>query len=272
MIAVAGVLGTVLSGMYAFQRSLIYHPAGGPVPPADEVLPGGSDVTLTTADGLELSAWYVPATHRDENTAPTVLFAPGNGGNRAGRADLAADLSADGHNVLLLDYRGYADNPGDPSESGLAHDVRAARQYLVDERGVSPRRLLYFGESIGCGPISDLATEHPPAGMLLRSPFVDLPAVAGKHYPFLPVRALLKDRYPVADNLRGLSGVEVTVVYGTADSIVPAEQSREVAHAADASTVELAGLDHNDADLVAGPTVVRAVGDLARRAGIGDGA
>jgi alpha-beta hydrolase superfamily lysophospholipase len=56
---------------------------------------------------------------------------------------------------------------------------------------VPPQRLLYYGESLGAAVVTELATEHPPAGLLLRSPFVDLAAVGHVHYPFLPVRALL---------------------------------------------------------------------------------
>ena len=96
--------------------------------------------------------------------------------------------------MLLFDYRGYGGNPGSPSEEGLARDVRAARQFLTDE-GVPGERLLYYGESLGAAVVAELATEHSPAGLVLRSPFTDLASVGQIHYPFLPVRALLKDRF-----------------------------------------------------------------------------
>ena len=91
----------------------------------------------------------------------------------------------EGFGVLLFDYRGYGGNPGSPTESGLALDVRAAFRFLVEEAGVPPQRLLYYGESLGAAVVTELATEHPPAGLLLRSPFVDLAAVGQVHYPFL---------------------------------------------------------------------------------------
>ena len=116
-----------------------------------------------------------------------MLVAHGNAGDRAMRAPLAAALAARGMSVLLFDYRGYGGNPGDPTEEGLALDVRAARAYLVDELRVPPERLVYFGESLGSAVVTELATEHPPGGLLLRSPFTELADVAGEHYPFLPV-------------------------------------------------------------------------------------
>jgi len=139
-------------------------------------------------------------------------------------------------------------------------DARAAYRFLVDEEGVPPERLLYYGESLGAAVVAELAVEHPPAGLVLRSPFVDLAAVGRLHYPFLPVDALLRDRFPTAENVARLV-VPITVVYGTRDSVVPPEQSRTVAAAArdHVSTVAIAGADHNDRALLDGPELIDAV-------------
>jgi len=256
------VLLAVLVGLlWAFQRRLVYLPDHGPVPAAADAVPGGRDVRLTTADGLTLGAWFVPGPTPD---APAVLVANGNGGHRGLRAPLARALSAAGLAVLLFDYRGYGGNAGSPSEEGLALDVRAARSYLLEEARVPEGRLVYYGESLGCGVVTGLAVEHPPAGLVLRSPFVDLAAVGREHYPFLPVRALLRDRYPVAEQIAGVR-VPTTVVYGSADSIVPAAQSRQVADAAARlhRRVEVPGADHNDAVLLEGKALVEAVVEIA---------
>lgn len=256
------VLVVVVGLLWTFQRRLVYLPDAGPVPAAADVLPGGRDVELATADGLTLGAWFVPGPTAD---APTVLVANGNGGHRGVRAPLARALSDAGLGVLLFDYRGYGGNPGSPSEAGLALDVRAARDWLLTDGGVPAERLLYYGESLGAGVVTELAVAHPPAGLVLRSPFVDLAAVGSEHYPFLPVRLLLRDRYPVAELVSRVE-VPTTVVLGTADSIVPPEQSREVARAAGQlhRTVEVPGADHNDAVLLDGDQLVAAVVELAR--------
>jgi fermentation-respiration switch protein FrsA (DUF1100 family) len=260
--AVVVLLCTVLvSLIWAFQRSLIYLPDDGPVGAAGLLLPGARDVTLETGDGLELGAFYLPAAAPD---APAVLVANGNGGHRGMRVPLARALGDTGLAVLLFDYRGYGGNPGSPSEEGLALDVRAARDFLLHEAGVPADRLLYFGESLGAAVVTELATEHPPAGLILRSPFVDLAAVGSVHYPFLPVRLLLRDRYPVSERIGRIS-VPTTVVYGSGDSIVPPQQSRAVADAAAElhRLVEVPGADHNDAVLLDGEAVVSAVVELA---------
>jgi uncharacterized protein len=254
------VLALLTGLLWAVQRSLIYLPDTGPVPPAAEALPGARDVVLTTSDGLELGAWFLPG----DDGAPAVLVANGNAGHRGYRAPLAAALHEAGLSVLLFDYRGFGGNPGSPSSDGLALDVRAARAFLIEDADVPPDRLLYFGESLGAAVVTELATEHPPAGLVLRSPFVDLASVAAVHYPFLPARALLRDRFPVAEQLARVE-VPTTVVLGTADAIVPPAQSGAVADAAGRlhRLVEVDGADHNDAALLDGAEVVDAILDLA---------
>jgi hypothetical protein len=266
------VLALMVAAMWLFQRKLIYLPDASPPPPASQSVAGARDVVLETADGLRLGAWLVPppaATTGAEGGRPdrrmVVLAAPGNGGNRAGRVEFARVLAAEGFTVLLLEYRGYGGNPGRPTEAGLAADVRAARAFLARE-GWPADRILYYGESLGCGVVTELAVHDPPAGLILRSPFVDLAAAGQHHYPFLPVRLLLWDRFPVADLVDRVR-VPTLVIYGEADTVIPPEQSLEVARRAGgpAQVVGIAGADHNDAALFEGNELIAAIVALADR-------
>jgi fermentation-respiration switch protein FrsA (DUF1100 family) len=249
---------------WAAQRRLIYLPSGEPVPPASVVGPTAREVTVPTGDGLTLGAWLVGPTGADRGVH--VLFAPGNAGHRGHRADLARRLAAAGFTVLLLDYRGYAGNPGSPSEEGLAEDARAARRFLLEQAGARADRLIYFGESLGCAVVTGLAVEHPPAGLVLRSPFQDLASVGQQHYPLLPVRLLLRDRFDVLGSIRRVSAPTI-VVYGGADRIVSPAQSEAVAAATPGlvRTLRVDGADHNDQALLAGDDVVAAVHEVSDR-------
>lgn len=252
------VVAVLLAVVWLGQRRLIYLPYPSRVPPVAEVLPGARAVELATSDGLVLGGWLVPPRAGDRDL--TVLVAPGNAGNRSLRVPLAIALADEGFAVLLFDYRGYGGNPGKPTEAGLARDVRAAQRYLVEVAGVPEDRIIYFGESLGAAVVTELAVEVPPAGLVLRSPFTELAAVGAVHYPFLPVRAMLWDRYRLAERIATLP-VPAAVVYGDADSVVPPGQSRRVADLA-TSPVQItvvAGADHNDPALSSGPAVVAAV-------------
>ncbi len=260
VLAVALLLG---GAMWGLQRRLIYFPDQR-LPPVAEVLPGGREITLETADGLALQAWFVPPSGPDRGMG--VLVAPGNAGDRADRAPLARRLAAAGFAVLLLDYRGYGGNPGSPDEKGLVRDARAAHRYLTGPAGFPTNRLIYFGESLGGAVLTRLATEHPPGGLLLRSPFTDLGSVGRHHYPVLPVRALLRDRFPVIEPIQRVT-IPTTVLYGTADSVVPPEQSRDVAAAAGGpvKVTAVSRADHNDRVLLDGDVLITALIELAQR-------
>lgn len=248
---VVGVLAVLLGAAWALQRSLVFVPDPSPVTAPD----GVREVTFTTSDDLELTAWLVEpgAGAVDRDTA--VLYAPGNGGNRAGRLGIGRALADEGFTVLLMDYRGYGGNPGSPSEEGLAEDAGAAVEVLRNE-GFAADRTVYLGESIGTGVVARLQADLPPAGMLLRSPFTSFVDVGSHHYPFLPVGLLMRDRFPVEEYVSA-SEVPVTVVYGTDDEVVPSGQSARVADTAGRleQEVVLDGVGHNDPQMFGRPVV-----------------
>lgn len=256
VIAVAAML---MAAVWFFQSRLIYLPYGTAGTPAGAGLERAEEVRLRTNDGLELAAWYVPST--GEGTGAGVLVLPGNAGHRGLRAPLARALSDRGLAVLLVDYRGYAGNPGRPSQSGLAADARAAHADLSARVGVD--RVVVFGESLGAAVAVDLAREVEPHAVVLRSPFTSLADVGRVHYPYLPVRLLLRDRFDVLETVTDVD-VPVVVIAGEDDSIVPPEQSRRVADAAGAELVLVPSAGHNDHRLGAGEAVVDAIVEAAR--------
>jgi uncharacterized protein len=239
-----------------FQRQLIHLPdRTDPTVPSDVEV-----VRFDTEDGLELTAWFLPA----EDPVATVLVAPGNAGNRSLRLPLARGLVARGHGVLLLEHRGYGGNPGSPSEAGLSADAAAARAHL-DQRGdVDPNRIVHLGESLGSAVAAGLSVEHPPSALVLRSPFPSLVDVASRQLPFLPVGLLLRDRYPTGEHL-GDVAAPVLVVAGERDRTVPYALSAEVADAAGAELVTI-DADHNDRALLDGDTYLDAVDRFVRSA------
>jgi fermentation-respiration switch protein FrsA (DUF1100 family) len=262
LLTAVAVLLAVVGLLWSQQRRLIYLPAPRAVPPAAAVLPAAEEVSFPTGDGLRLAGWFVPAVGAagrggGRPRSPAVLVCNGNGGNRSLRAPLAAALARAGLAVLLFDYRGYAANPGHPTEAGLAADARAALAYLAARPDVDPARLVYFGESLGAAVALRLAVERPPAALVLRSPFASLAEVGRRHYPWLPVSLLLADRYDSLGRVGGLAA-PLLVVAGERDRIVPASHSRRLFDAAPRPKrfVLLSGADHNDLDLLAGPRLL----------------
>lgn len=237
----------------SIQRSFLYFPLSQAPPPIASVLPGAEEVQLKTDDGIALSGWF----RAGPPGAITVVVFNGNAGDRSHRAPLATALHRAGFGVLLFDYRGYAGQPGTPSEDGLAADARAAVTHVQRRGDVDPGRIAYFGESLGAAVAVRLATERPPFALVLRSPFTTLEDMAKLHYPWLPAGPLLVDRYGSIDRI-GEVRAPLLVIAGTRDGIVPLSQSRRLFDAANEPKrfIAIDGADHNDLALLAGDRLI----------------
>jgi len=187
-----------------------------------------------------------------------VLFCHGNGGNIGDRAPHASLLAERGFDVLLFDYRGYGRSPGRPGEDATYADARAARTMLLAAEDVDPDRIVYLGESLGAAVALELALAHPPAGLVLQSPFTSIRDIARVHYPFIP-RSLVPAAYPSLDRIPHLRS-PLLVLHGARDPVVPLMHGEELFHAApEPKRLEVfRGAAHNDlggerwADLIAG--------------------
>lgn len=256
IVVLASLVLVMAAIIWTLQRRLIYFPFGQVSDPAAMRLSSVTAVMFPTADGLMLHGWFVGST--DQVSLTAIVF-NGNAGNRAYRAPLAGALARIGVAVLLFDYRGFGGNPGSPSERGLTIDARAAHDYVIG-RGGDPRGLVYIGESLGAAVATALAVEHPPAALILRSPFTSLAAVGQVHYRFLPVRWLLRDRFATIDRIQRVHA-PLLVIAGDRDGIVPISQSREVFEKANEpkSLLVIPGADHNDASLLDGRDMIEGI-------------
>jgi fermentation-respiration switch protein FrsA (DUF1100 family) len=262
LLAVLAVLWLLLVlAAWLLQQRLIYLPdrSAPPLPPVARL----EEVRYTTEDGHELAGWFLPAAGKPREPYATVVVSNGNAGNRGNRLPLAEGLAARGYSVLLTDYRGYGGNAGRPGEGALIADLRAAVRYAVGRDGVDPERLVYFGESVGSAVAAALAAERPPAALVLRSPFPELADVGQAHYWFLPVRLLLRDRFPIGEHLVRYHGPTL-VIAGSRDQIVPVRLSRRVAEEHADTYREIAGADHNDSALLFGTEFLDAIDTFLR--------
>jgi fermentation-respiration switch protein FrsA (DUF1100 family) len=212
--------------LVAFQRRVLFLPDTTRPDLARAGVPGVREITVTTADGISLLAWYMPPAAVD---AKVVLYLHGNAGHIGHRAYRLEPMRRLGWGVLLLEYRGYGGNPGSPSETGLVADARAGWD-MLRTMGFPPSRILLWGESLGSGVAVRLAVERDVAAVLLEAPYTSITDMARKQFWFVPVRWLLFDRF---DTLGAIGGVRapVLVMHGARDRIIPVAMGRAV-HAA----------------------------------------
>jgi fermentation-respiration switch protein FrsA (DUF1100 family) len=234
--------------LYLSQSHMLYFPVRQVSRSPAAVGLDYEEVALVTADGLTLSAWFVPA----EQRRGVLLFCHGNAGNISHRLDSIRIFHQIGLDVLIFDYRGYGQSDGNPSEQGTYLDVEAAWSYLVTQRQVDPGDVVLFGRSLG-GPVAAwLAQEHNPGALILESTFTSAPDLGAKLYPYVPVRLLLRYKY---NTLSYLSEVRcpVLVVHSRDDELIPFQHGVDLYEAAPGpkSFLEIRG-PHNEGFIVSG--------------------
>ena len=234
------LLSILLVLTYSFQRQLIYFP--NPQKPLLIDFEAGDmkDVSLHTKDNLTLNSWYKPAA----TNKPTVLFLHGNGGNIGYRMPIARQFINAGFGVLLLEYRGYGGNKGHPTEQGLYEDGETALHFL-EQQGVSPAKLALYGESLGSGVATKLATKNSYCALILQSPFTSLTDTAHYHYPWLPLKPW--DQYNSLDRIKSIHS-PLLIMHGTDDHLVPYEEGLTLFNAGlqPKKMLTYKGYDHNN--------------------------
>lgn len=211
--------------------------------PASAGVPEMQVVTLETADGLILKAWYCPPT---QPQFPTIVYFHGNAGNIGLRGPIIKPFLEEGYGVLLVTYRGYSGNPGEPNEAGLYQDGRAAIGFL-QRRHVPEACIVLYGESIGTGVAVQLATEYRVGALILQSPFTSLGDVGQLHYPFFPVKWMIKDYFNSLEKAKQIHSPTL-VLYGNRDDTIPTQLSIQLYEALPAPKhlEPLADIGHND--------------------------
>jgi hypothetical protein len=168
----------VLALLYFQQRNLLYFPQPLSAPIADQVF-------AIESQGLRLRGWVI---HPGKPSA--LLYFGGNGEQVERNADFFRRLLPN-VSVYLLPYRGYAGNPGLPTESALfadglkAFDAVAARHFSV----------AVMGRSLGTGVAVYLAAHRPIRRLVLVTPYDSIENVAQGQYPLFPISLLLKDKF-----------------------------------------------------------------------------
>lgn len=202
-----------------FEYKSIYFPMRDIELLPDAVGLSYEDVYLDTDDGVRLNAWFIPA----GDSRFTVLFCHGNGGNISHRIEKILILNQIGLDVFIFDYRGYGRSNGRPSEQGLYKDVQAAYSYLVSEKGVSPERIIVYGESLGGAVAIDLAAKKSVKALITESVFSSTEDMTKVIYPFLPT-FFISSKFDSVSKIKDVTAPKL-IIHSHNDEIIPFNQS-----------------------------------------------
>ena len=188
----------IITLFYIFQRNVIYKPLKEKISPSITNITKVKEVKFKTKDGITLNSWYY-LPKKDT----VILYLHGNSNNIRTREPYMENYLKSGFGVFLLEYRGYGNNVGTPTEEGLYNDARAAVNFLK-KQNIKPKDIIVLGESLGTAVAVQLATEYDFKGVILQSPFTSMVNVGAGKYPILPVNLLLTDKFLSINKMKEL--------------------------------------------------------------------
>lgn len=248
LLGLAIAYAAVLLLAWIFQQRMALPGArGGLIPLARAGIADGDVVDVVTADGVRLRGWYLPPSPppRSPHAAPGLVWFYGNLETVTGLAPIVRWLRPPGIALVILDYRGYGESEGSPSEDGLYADADAAWAYLAARPEVDASRIAVYGRSVGSVPALYLAVTQPVRAVVLESPFTNAAEMAHVHYPMLPsfIVRLSMNNLERAGRLTA----PLLVFHGAEDTIAPPRMGRAVAEAGHAREfVLIKGAGHNE--------------------------
>jgi pimeloyl-ACP methyl ester carboxylesterase len=257
MVIVLGV-GLALGGLMrgSLVESMLFHPSPGvDLTPAQLGL-DAEERYLVTEDDVRIHAFFL----RAPGATRGLLFLHGNAGNASHRLPNAGLLAELGAHVLLLDYRGYGQSEGRPSEAGVYADARAGWRELVEVEGLPEQRVVLFGRSLGGAVAVHLAHERRVGGVILESTFSSLED-AGRRM-LGPLGAwLARGRFDSASKIARV-GAPLLFFHGDRDDVVDLALGRRLfERAPEPKEFELLpGAGHNDTVAVGGAAYYAHIG------------
>jgi uncharacterized protein len=227
-----------------------------------------SVVPLITDSGYQISLLHGASTAEQNDSFQVrsqyyLLYFYGNGMcllNSIYEFDYFQEL---GLNATVSEYIGFGLSSGEATEAGCEETARAAYQYLVKTKGIPPERILVGGWSLGAAVAIYLAKIKEVAGLIVLSPFTNLPAEAAQLFPLLApfsstrlVELAISERF---DSLNRISHIQcpIFIGHGTEDDLVPFHMGQMLSETAKAQgkTVRffpIEGASHNDVFEVGG--------------------
>jgi hypothetical protein len=241
--ALLGLYLLALTGFFTWQRSFLYFPSHDHVSISEaHANRAFENFSVKTEDGLELTAWYAPATSKTF----TFVYFHGNGDCLYTASPIADPYIAAGYGFLLAEYRGYSGLPGSPTEAGLYADARAYIKGLMAQ-GVKSENIILYGHSLGTGVAVQMAEEFHAGGVMLLAPYLSIAEMAQLNFPYFPAKYIALDRYENDKKMKNIHA-PVLIVNGARDELIPPMQGRQLYDLANEPREfhSVTGRGHND--------------------------
>jgi pimeloyl-ACP methyl ester carboxylesterase len=227
----AASYGAVLGWFRLNEDRLLFGNQRGTPAPAPAILNLDSrDVSLPSLDGTSLRARLIPPPATvPPDAAAWILYLHGATASvgASGYNKAWAKFRRMGFGVLAVDYRGFGDSAGEPSEAGLYLDSGGAYTHLTETLHVPPARVIIYGYSLGSAVAIDLASRVPAAGLIVEGALTSVPDRGAELYPYLPIAWLARNRFASIDKIARVTMPKL-FLHARLDAIIPLEHGRRL--------------------------------------------
>ena len=241
LLVLAFIYAAVAAALFFAQTSAIFPVRS--VQGASPLPPGAERLVVVGAEGHRLHGVHIPPRGRG-GEGPVILGFAGNAWNAENAAGYLGELYPEA-DIVAFHYRGYGPSEGSAGAAALRADALPVHDFVAER--FKGRPIVVVGLSIGSGVASHLAGQRDIAGAILVTPFDSLASVVSGHYPWLPVRLLLRHRMdPVADLKR--SPVPIAVIAAERDTLIPPGRAEALAKTVPNLVFNrtIRGVGHND--------------------------
>jgi len=218
ILMLTGLYSAVVGIAYLIQSWLIFPT--GPTGSVSDLPPQSRYIELESEDGEHIVLVRIPPNQTSSEPRPLLLGFGGNAWNADAVAIMLHQIFPE-YEVVAQHYRGYGPSSERPSARILFDDAQRSYDHLIK---ASTAGIVAIGFSLGASVAVELAATRSLQGIVLVTPFDSLKELAATHYPWLPVRLLLRHRMEAAATLRGLD-VPTAIITAGNDVIVPKARS-----------------------------------------------
>jgi len=231
VLLLAVLYGFVVMLAWRFQERMVFPaPRGLLGDPSTAGIQAAEQVAIPTFDGLTLQGWFLAAQPElRQDVTPALIWFPGNMETVRSISPVLRALRPHGIAVLAVDYRGYGENAGKPTEAAVYRDAESIWSYLTARSDVDSTRIAVYGRSVGSAPALHLAGNRAVRAVVLDSPFTSARDMAAIHYRFLPTMILRMELNNIAR--AAALDVPLLVLHGARDAIAPVRMGRAIAEA-----------------------------------------
>ncbi len=180
------------------------------------------DISFRTKDNVLIHGWLV----KHPQGRCTLLYFHGNAGNISDRLEKISLLRKVGVHIFIIDYRGYGQSQGRPSEQGLYEDALGAYDYLLTRKDIEPDKIGAYGTSLGGAVAVDLATKRKLACLVIDSSFTKAADISKTIYPFIP-SFLIQTKMDSVRKIKNLA-IPKFFIHSPQDEVIPYRLGRKL--------------------------------------------